>query len=192
MIICGCDEVGRGSGAAEIYVCAVILDPSRSISGLADSKKLSAKKREFLAAEIKEKALSLCIATASLAEIEKLNVLYATMLAMKRAVEGLSIQPDKAMIDGNRAPSLAIPTETIIKGDSLIPAISAASIVAKVARDQKLVEYAALYPQYGFENHKGYFTKEHLAALEKYGPCPIHRITYGPVKTLLEQTNKAQ
>jgi ribonuclease HII len=191
LIICGCDEVGRGSGAAEIYVCAVILDPSRSISGLADSKKLSAAKREFLAAEIKEKALSLCIATASLAEIEKLNVLYATMLAMKRAVEGLSIQPDKAMIDGNRAPSLAIPTETIIKGDSLIPAISAASIVAKVARDQKLVEYAALYPQYGFENHKGYFTKEHLAALEKYGPCPIHRITYGPVKALLEQTNKA-
>lgn len=191
MIICGCDEVGRGAGAAEIYVCAVILDPNRSISGLADSKKLSAAKREFLAAEIKEKALSLCIATASLAEIEKLNVLHATMLAMKRAVEGLSIQPDKAMIDGNRAPSLVIPTETIIKGDSLIPAISAASIVAKVARDQKLVEYATLYPQYGFENHKGYFTKEHLAALEKYGPCPIHRITYGPVKALLEQTNKA-
>lgn len=186
MIICGCDEVGRGAGAAEIYVCAVILDPNRSISGLADSKKLSAAKREFLAAEIKEKALSFCIATASLAEIEKLNVLYATMLAMKRAVEGLSIQPDKAMIDGNRAPSLAIPTETIIKGDSLIPAISAASIVAKVARDQKLVDYAALYPQYGFENHKGYFTKEHLAALAKYGPCPIHRVTYGPVKALFD------
>jgi ribonuclease HII len=191
LIICGCDEVGRGAGAAEIYVCAVILDPNRSISGLADSKKLSAAKREFLAAEIKEKALSFCIATASLAEIEKLNVLYATMLAMKRAVEGLAIQPDKAMIDGNRAPSLAIPTETIIKGDSLIPAISAASIVAKVARDQKLVDYAALYPQYGFENHKGYFTKEHLAALAKYGPCPIHRVTYGPVKALFEQTNKA-
>lgn len=190
MIICGCDEVGRGAGAAEIYVCAVILDPNRPISGLADSKKLSPKKREFLATEIKEKALNFCIATASLAEIEKLNVLHATMLAMKRAVEGLAIQPDKAMIDGNRAPSLAIPTETVIKGDSLIPAISAASIVAKVARDQIMVDYAALYPQYGFENHKGYFTKEHLAALEKYGPCPIHRITYGPVKALLEKNTK--
>lgn len=185
MIFCGCDEVGRGAGAAEIVVCAVILDPNRPIVGLTDSKKLTALRRQVLSAEIKEKALSFCIASASLEEIEQLNVLYATLLAMKRAIEGLSIQPDKALIDGNRAPLLTIPTETIIKGDLYIPAISAASIVAKVARDQIMVDYHEVYPQYGFQHHKGYFTKEHLAALQKYGPCPIHRVTYGPVKALL-------
>lgn len=186
MVFCGCDEVGRGAGAAEIFVCAVILDPAKPIEGLTDSKKLTALRRQVLAAEIQEKALSFCIATASLEEIERLNVLHATLLAMKRAVEGLHVKPAKALIDGNRAPCLAIPTETIIKGDLLIPAISAASIVAKVARDQVMINYHDLYPQYGFHHHKGYFTKEHLAALKKYGPCPIHRITYGPVKAVLD------
>jgi len=187
MICCGCDEVGRGAGAAEIFVCAVILDSANPIVGLTDSKKLTAARRKVLSAEIQTKALSFCIATASLAEIEQLNVLQATLLAMKRAIEGLSIKPDKALIDGNQAPRLAIPTETIIKGDLTIPAISAASIVAKVARDQLMIDYHDIYPQYGFQHHKGYFTKEHLLALEKYGPCPIHRVTYGPVKAVLEK-----
>jgi ribonuclease HII len=187
MIECGCDETGRGSAVAEIYVAAVILDPLNPIQGLRDSKKLSAKKREILAKEIKAKALSWCVATASLEEIEELNVLHATLLAMKRAIEGLDIKPDKALIDGNRAPLLSIPTETIIKGDDKIPAISAASIIAKVDRDQAMLECHSLYPMYGFAKHKGYLTAAHLAALDQYGPCPLHRKTYAPIRRLLEK-----
>lgn len=186
MMICGCDEVGRGAGAGEIYVAAVILDPVKPIEGLADSKTLTAKRREALAEEIKNNALSWSIATASLEEIERLNVLHATLLAMKRAIETLPIPADQALVDGNKAPQLTIPVKTIVKGDSLVPAISAASIVAKVARDHSMVEYDRQYPEYGFAKHKGYFTKEHLFSLEKYGPCPIHRITYGPIKKLLQ------
>ena len=186
IIECGCDETGRGSAVAEIYVAAVILDPLHPIQGLRDSKKLSVKKREFLAKEIKEKALSWCVATASLEEIEKLNVLHATLLAMKRAIEGLHIKPDKALIDGNQAPLLAIPTETIIKGDDKIPAISAASIIAKVDRDHAMLAYHSLYPMYGFDKHKGYLTAGHMEALCKYGPCPLHRKTYAPIRRLLE------
>ena len=186
MIFCGCDETGRGSAVAEIYAAAVILDPLQPIQGLRDSKKLSAKRRELLAKEIKEKALSWCIATASLEEIERLNVLHATLLAMKRAVEGLHIKPDKALIDGNHAPLLSILTEAIIKGDDKISAISAASIIAKVDRDQAMLECHSLYPLYGFDKHKGYLTAEHMAALCKYGPCPLHRKTYAPVRRLLE------
>ncbi|MDU2065175.1 MAG: ribonuclease HII [Sporomusaceae bacterium] len=186
--ICGCDEVGRGAGAGEIYVAAVILDPNQPIEGLNDSKKLTPRRREILAEIIKEKAIAVTIATASLDEIAELNVLHATLLAMKRAIESLPVLPDKVMIDGNKAPKLSVPCETIIKGDSLVPAISAASIVAKVARDQVMTDYEKVYPLYGFAHHKGYFTKEHLANLQKYGPCPIHRVTYGPVKELL-QTN---
>jgi len=181
IIECGCDEAGRGAGAAEVYVGAVILDPEHLIEGLADSKKLSARKREALSEEIKLYALSWCIQKASLEEIERLNILHATLLAMKRAVEGLKIKPQRALVDGNHAPDLDIPVETIIKGDDKVPSISAASILAKVARDKAMVEYHKLYPEYGFDIHKGYFTLEHMAALHKHGPCPIHRRNYSPV-----------
>jgi len=182
VIECGCDEAGRGAGAGEIYVGAVILDPDHPIEGLADSKKLTALKREALSIEIKLHALSWCINQASLEEIEKLNVLRATLVAMKRAVEGLKVKPDKVLVDGNHAPDLDIPVEAIVKGDARIPAISAASILAKVARDESMVEYHRLYPEYGFDVHKGYFTREHTEALRKHGPCPIHRRTYSPIR----------
>ncbi len=181
IIECGCDEAGRGAGAAEVYVGAVVLDPEHPIEGLADSKKLSAGRREVLSEAIKLYALDWCIQKASLEEIERLNVLHATLLAMKRAVEGLKIKPERVLVDGNHAPDLDIPVEAIIKGDDKVPAISAASILAKVARDQAMVEYHRLYPEYGFDIHKGYFTREHMAALHKYGPCPIHRRTYSPI-----------
>ena len=185
-LICGVDEVGRGAGAGDIYCAAVILDPQKPISGITDSKKLSAKKREFLAREIREKAIAWCIATASLQEIIDLNVLHATMLAMQRAVEGLPIQADKIFIDGNQAPRLNGTVETVIKGDLKIPEIGAASIIAKVARDQKMVELHESYPQYGFDKHKGYLTKLHLDALQQFGPCEIHRVTYAPIRKLLK------
>ena len=184
-LICGVDEVGRGAGAGEIYCAAVILNPEKPISGITDSKKLSAKKRELLAIEIREKATAWSIATASLQEIIDLNVLYATMLAMQRAVTSLPIIPDKTFVDGNRAPQLDGPVETVIKGDLKIAEIGAASIIAKVARDQKMVELHQSYPEYGFDKHKGYLTKQHLDALQKHGPCAIHRATYAPIKKLL-------
>ena len=187
-LICGVDEVGRGAGAGEIYCAAVILDPLAPISGITDSKKLSAKKREVLAREIREKAIAWCIATASLQEIIDLNVLYATMLAMQRAVEGLPIQADKIFIDGNQAPQLNGAVETVIKGDLKIPEIGAASIIAKVARDQKMVELHESYPEYGFDKHKGYLTKRHLEALQRHGPCEIHRVTYAPIRKLLSRS----
>lgn len=181
---CGCDEAGRGAGVGEIYVAAVILNPGHTIEGLADSKKLTALKRESLSKEIRLYALCWRIEKATLEEIERLNVLHSTLLAMKRAVEGLEVKPDKVLVDGNHAPDLSMPVETIVKGDAKIPAISAASILAKVARDHAMLEYHRLYPEYGFDVHKGYFTKEHLEALRKYGPCPIHRRTYSPVRDL--------
>ena len=182
---CGIDETGYGSGVAEVYVGCCILDPARPIQGLADSKTLTAKRRKVLSDEIKEKALAWSIATASLEEIEKFNVLHATHRAMARAVAGLKVKPDFALIDGNRLPPLPIPARAIIKGDATIPAISAASIIAKVARDEALIEYHKVYPQYGFDKHKGYLTPAHLAALKKHGPCPIHRVGYAPVRELL-------
>jgi len=181
LTVCGCDEAGRGAGAAEVYVGAVILNPERPIAGLADSKKLSARRREVLSNEIKLHALSWCIRKASVEEIERLNVLRATLLAMKRAVEGLMMRPQKVLVDGNQVPALDIPVEAIVRGDGKVPAISAASILAKVARDQAMVEYHRIYPEYGFDVHKGYFTREHMAALLKYGPCPIHRRNYSPI-----------
>lgn len=185
IIECGCDEAGRGAGAAEVYAGAVILDPQRPITGLADSKKLTARRREALSDEIKQKALSWCIAKASLEEIEKLNILHASLLAMKRAVEGLNVRPGKVLVDGNHLPRLEMPAEAIIKGDDTVPAISAASILAKVARDRAMVEYDRLFPVYGFSVHKGYFTKDHMQALRQFGPCPIHRKTFGPIRELL-------
>ncbi|ABO50564.1 Ribonuclease H [Desulforamulus reducens MI-1] len=182
---CGVDETGRGSCISGIYASACILDPAHPIEGLRDSKKLSARKREILAEEIKQYALSWCIAQASLEEVEQLNVHHATLLAMKRAIEGLSIRANKVYVDGIHLPEVDIPAEAIVKGDDLIPAISAASILAKVARDGAMLEYHEKYPQYGFNSHKGYLTKAHREALKKYGPSPIHRKTYAPIRELL-------
>ena len=181
---CGCDEAGRGAGAAEVYAGAVILNPERPIDGLADSKKLSARKREALSEEIKSYALVWCVGKASLQEIERLNILHATLLAMKRAVEGLKIKPQRVLVDGIHTPDLDMPVEAIIKGDDKVPAISAASILAKVARDLAMADYHILYPEYGFDVHKGYFTSAHMEALRKYGPCPIHRRTFAPIRQL--------
>jgi len=187
MIECGCDEAGRGSAIAEIYVGAVILDPNQPIEGLRDSKKLTVRKREELAEKIKCTALSWSLAKATLEEIEELNVHHANLLAMKRAIEGLSIKPDMVYVDGLHIPAIDIPAEAIVKGDDKIPAISAASILAKVARDQAVLEYHKLYPQYGFDKHKGYLTKKHMESLQAFGPCPLHRKSYKPIKALLEQ-----
>ncbi len=179
--VCGVDEAGRGSLVGEVYCAAVILPASLVIPGLNDSKKLTPKKRTTLAQQIKEQALAWSIATASMDEIIEFNILHATLRAMAKAVEGLSLRPERVLVDGNKAPKLAMPVETIIKGDLLVPAISAASILAKVARDKKMVELHAEYPLYGFDRHKGYLTKAHLEALNIYGPCPEHRITFSPI-----------
>jgi ribonuclease HII len=192
MVIAGVDEAGRGAGAAEVYVGAVILNPERHIEGLADSKKLTKKKREALSEEIKLQALSWCIATASAEEVDRLNVLQASLLAMKRAVEGLSVRPDRVYVDGNHAPKLNIPTVAIVRGDETVPSISAASILAKVARDRAMLHHHHCYPAYGFDIHKGYLTKLHLEALLRHGPCPIHRKTYAPVRALLETGTGSQ
>ncbi len=183
--IAGADEVGLGSAAYYVYSAAVILDPERPIEGLADSKKLSPKKRQSLSHEIKESALAWCIATANLEEIETLNVRKAALLAIKRAIEGLCIVPNLVLIDGNLLPELAIRAQAIIKGDETIDCISAASIIAKVARDKAMMECHHLYPQYRFDAHKGYMTAGHLAALKEYGACPIHRRTYAPIRKIL-------
>jgi ribonuclease HII len=185
LIICGCDEAGRGSAVAEVYAAAVVLDPQRPIEGVADSKKLTPARRDILFDEIKKNALAWSIATADLHEIERLNILGATLLAMKRAVDGLSLRPDKVLVDGNRAPNLDMEVETVIKGDDKIAEISAASILAKVARDRAMMEYHKLYPQYGIDVHKGYLTKAHMEALHRYGPSIIHRSTYSPIRELL-------
>lgn len=185
-MICGVDEAGRGPLAGPVFAAAVILDPARPIAGLADSKTLSAGKRERLAEQVKERALSWSVASASVEEIDRLNILQATMLAMARAVTGLSLAPQRALIDGNRCPPLHCPAEAVIKGDATVPAISAASILAKTARDALLLELDARYPQYGFARHKGYPTEAHLAALRAHGVSDAHRRSFGPVKRILE------
>ncbi|WP_051202130.1 ribonuclease HII [Ferrimonas senticii] len=186
MLIAGVDEVGRGPLVGDVVTAAVILDPNNPIEGLADSKKLSEKKRLALFAEIKQKALAWSVARASVAEIDQLNILHATMLAMTRAVEGLSVRPDLVRIDGNRCPDLGdLPAEAIVKGDSKEPAISAASILAKVVRDQEMVELDARYPQYGFAGHKGYPTKAHMEALAEHGAIAEHRRSFRPVRKAL-------
>ena len=170
------DEAGRGPLAGPVYAAAVILSPEQPIVGLNDSKKLSEKKREALFDVICEKAVAYCVASASVEEIEQYNILGATFLAMQRAVEGLSVRPDLALIDGNRIPkTLTIPAEAVVKGDALSESIAAASILAKVSRDRVLVELDKQYPAYGFAVHKGYGTAAHTAALREYGPCPAHR-----------------
>ncbi|ACO73715.1 ribonuclease HII [Laribacter hongkongensis] len=185
--VCGVDEAGRGPLAGGVYAAAVILDPARPVEGLADSKKLSAARREALAPLIRERALAWCVAWATVEEIDRLNILHATMLAMCRAVDGLAVPPDAIEVDGNRVPPfvLDIPARAIVKGDATVAAISAASILAKTARDAECLELDARYPGYGFAAHKGYPTAAHVAAIERLGVLPVHRRSFGPVKRCL-------
>ena len=184
-LMAGVDEAGRGPLAGPVVAAAVILDDLNPIKGLADSKKLTALRREKLYDEIRAKALCCSIALATVEEIDSLNILQATLLAMKRAVEGLRLKPMKVLVDGNRLPTLGIFAEAIVKGDALVPAISAASILAKVYRDRWCAEFHLEYPQYGFAGHKGYGTVSHLAALREHGACPQHRKSFGPVAAVL-------
>ncbi len=185
-LVCGVDEAGRGPLAGPVFAAAVILDPARPIAGLRDSKKLSEARRDRLALEIKQRALAWSIAQCSEQEIDILNILQATMLAMRRAVEGLRCVPTLALIDGNRCPPLAIRARAIIKGDATVPAISAASILAKTARDAALYLLHRQYPQYAFDQHKGYGTVLHLERLRLHGVSPVHRKSYAPVRALLD------
>ena len=180
-LVAGVDEAGRGPLAGPVVAAAVILDERNPIKGLADSKKLTAKRREKLFDEIRAKALCCSIAEASVEEIDRLNILQATLLAMRRAVEGLRLKPKLVLVDGNRIPVLEMLAEAIVKGDSLVPAISAASILAKVHRDRWCAELDLKYPQYGFAGHKGYGTLAHMAALREHGACPQHRMSFRPV-----------
>lgn len=184
-LLAGVDEAGRGPLAGPVVAAAVILDDEQPIKGLADSKKLTARARERLYDEIRAKALCCCIAEASVEEIDDINILQATMLAMRRAVEGLRLKPAMVQVDGNRIPVLSVPAQAIVKGDSLVQAISAASILAKVHRDRLCAQLHEAYPQYGFDGHKGYPTAEHVAAIQLHGVTPAHRRTFGPVKAVL-------
>lgn len=184
--IAGVDEAGRGPLAGPVVAAAVILNSEKPIFGLADSKTLTEKKREVLFDEICEKALAFSIARAEVFEIDDINILQATLLAMKRAVENLKVKPTLVLIDGNQIPKMNYSCEAIIKGDQKIQAISAASILAKVTRDRLLLQYEKEYPGYGFAQHKGYGTKVHMDALQRLGPCAIHRVSFAPVKELCE------
>lgn len=190
-VYCGVDEAGAGPLCGDVVAAAVILDPNNPIEGLTDSKKLTEKKRELLFAEICEKALSFCIARATVAEIDKINILNARMLAMSRAIDGLTLTPTHALIDGNRLPDTSVTCTAIIQGDNHVAAISAASILAKVQRDREMYFFEEQYPGYGFAKHKGYGTKVHLEALQRLGPCPIHRRSYAPVKKALLNANNS-
>jgi ribonuclease HII len=184
-LVAGVDEAGRGPLAGPVVAAAVILDERHPIKGLADSKKLTALRRERLFDEIRAKALCCSIAEASVEEIDRLNILQATLLAMRRAVAGLRLKPNKVVVDGNRLPTLEVRAEAIVGGDALVPAISAASILAKVHRDRWCLTLDQQYPQYGFAQHKGYGTAAHLAALRAHGPCAQHRTSFRPVAELL-------
>lgn len=189
MLIAGVDEVGRGPLAGDVVAAAVILHPERPIPGLADSKKLTAKRREALFALILEQAASWCIARASVEEIDRLNILQASLLAMHRAVEGLSMSPGHVLVDGNRLPQWPYSSEAIVQGDGSVPQISAASILAKVTRDREMAVLDGQYPGYGFAQHKGYPTRAHLQALTLLGISPIHRQSFAPVRALSVQTS---
>ncbi|NVJ48786.1 MAG: ribonuclease HII [Gammaproteobacteria bacterium] len=184
-MIAGVDEVGRGPLAGPVVAAAVILDPKQPIEGLTDSKKLSPKKREQLAQEIKSKALAWSLGRAEAEEIDQINILQASMRAMERAVEGLSIEPAKVLVDGNKLPNFAYPAEAIVKGDLTEPCISAASILAKVVRDAEMQEWHKQFPEYGFDRNKGYPTAQHRNALVQLGLTPIHRKSYAPVQKVL-------
>ncbi|HXS51260.1 MAG TPA: ribonuclease HII [Usitatibacter sp.] len=184
--LCGVDEAGRGPLAGSVFAAAVVLDPARPIEGLADSKQLTEAARERLAPAIRAQAAAWAIASASVEEIDRINILRATLLAMARAVESLGVPPDEVWVDGLHAPRVAFPCHTIVDGDRLVAAISAASILAKTARDAQMRALDARYPGYGFAEHKGYSTPEHLAALKRQGPCDIHRRSFEPVRALLQ------
>lgn len=184
-LICGVDEAGRGPLAGPVYAAAVILDPLNPLEGLADSKKLTEKARGRLAPLIRERALSWAVASASVEEIDALNILQATLLAMRRAITALPLQPGEVLVDGTQCPRIALPARAVVKGDSTVPAISAASILAKTARDAEMLRLHALHPEYGLDRHKGYPTAAHLAALRKHGVIGIYRRSFGPVRDLL-------
>ena len=186
LLVAGVDEVGRGPLIGPVVAAAVILNPAVDIVGLADSKKLSEKRRLQLDAQIRQHALSFAIASASVEEIDRLNILHASLLAMRRAVEKLNIKPNHVLVDGNRCPELSIPCEAVVGGDALHANISAASIIAKVARDQMMVELHQQYPDYGFDRHKGYPTKDHLQAIQSFGVLDQHRRSFKPVRQCLE------
>ncbi len=185
-LIAGVDEAGRGPLAGPVVAAAVILDDRQPIRGLGDSKVISPRRRERLFDEIRAKALACCIAEASVEEIDRLNILQATLLAMQRAVEGLRLVPQRVLVDGNRLPTLKVPAAAIVKGDALVPAVSAASILAKVHRDRLCLALHDAWPAYGFAAHKGYPTADHLAALRQHGACPVHRRSYAPVRAVLD------
>jgi len=189
--VAGIDEVGRGPLAGPVTAAAVVLDPSRPVIGLRDSKRLTERRREELAAEIRETALGWSVAHCSVTEIDELNILQASMLAMQRAVSQLALAPELALIDGNRAPALACRSETIIKGDDRVLAISAASVLAKVTRDALMVQLGQIYPEYGFEAHKGYGTALHRRKLKELGVTPEHRTTFAPVRAQIQSTGLA-
>jgi ribonuclease HII len=186
-LVAGVDEAGRGPLAGPVVAAAVILDEQQRVRGLNDSKVLSPRRREQLFDEIRAKALCTCIAMASVEEIDRLNILQATLLAMRRAVEGLRLRPHRVLVDGNRLPPLAMLAAAVVKGDALVPAISAASILAKVHRDRLCGDLDAAHPEYGFARHKGYPTADHLAALQAHGACAAHRRSFGPVRTVIER-----
>ena len=183
--LAGVDEVGRGPLAGPVVAAAVILDPERPIEGLRDSKKLTERRREVLAEQIRERALAWSLGRAEVHEIDEINILQASLLAMQRAVAGLALAPELVLVDGNRCPQLDYPSQAVIKGDELVPAISAASIIAKVSRDREMVELDNSYPGYGLAKHKGYPSKAHLEALQALGVTPIHRRSFAPVRRLL-------
>jgi ribonuclease HII len=187
--LCGVDEAGRGPLAGPVTAAAVMLDPERPIDGLRDSKKLSATARERLADEIRERAAAWCVAEASVAEIDRLNILHATMLAMQRAVAGLLLSPDEVWVDGNRCPEWVWRSQAVVKGDDKVAAIAAASILAKTTRDRFMCSLHDEYPAYGFARHMGYGTAAHLAALKAHGACPQHRRSFAPVKLVLDQAS---
>jgi ribonuclease HII len=187
----GVDEVGRGPLAGPVVAAAVILDPARPIAGLKDSKQLSERKREALAAQIRSDALAWALGRAEVEEIDAINILQASLLAMQRAVAALSLAPELVLVDGNHCPRLACPAQAIVKGDNLVPAISAASILAKVSRDREMLDLDARYPGYGLAQHKGYPSKAHLAALQALGASPVHRRSYAPVRRLLDARGEA-
>lgn len=185
-MICGVDEAGRGPLAGPVFAAAVILGPDHNIDGLTDSKKLSAKQREALSAQIRQWALAWAIASASVEEIDTLNILQASLLAMRRAVEQLALQPAEVLVDGLYCPNIALPVRAIVRGDNLVDEISAASILAKTARDAAMLSLHELYPDYGFDRHKGYPTAAHLEALQRHGVSDIHRRSFAPVRKLLQ------
>ncbi len=190
-LVAGVDEAGRGPLAGPVVAAAVILDDQQPVAGLADSKVLTERRREALFDEIRARALACCIAEASVEEIDRLNILHATMLAMRRAVEGLRLRPGMVLVDGNRLPVLPMPAEAIVKGDAKVQAISAASILAKVHRDRLCLQLHERFPSYGFDVHKGYPTPAHLAALGQHGASPVHRRSFAPVRAALNPTEPA-